>query len=79
MSDNDEQLEQYVRTAMFDLMLTLYKAGITEIHVGGMMRILGVDDELASAHDDERLVIDNNFVKYVEQIQTPITPGQTLH
>jgi hypothetical protein len=43
------------------------------------MRILGVPDDQAQAHDDERLIIDDNFIKYVEQINQPRSIDQVLH
>ena len=79
MLDNIE-LEHSIRMAVFELMLTMYHQGITEIHVGGLMRILGVDNDTASNHDDERLVLDQEFTKYVEQIKTVKRPAdQPLH
>jgi hypothetical protein len=43
------------------------------------MRILGVSDGMAQKHDNERLVLDEEFVKYVEQINTPRPADQRLH
>jgi hypothetical protein len=60
-------------------MLVLYDCGIEEVHVGGVMRILGVANDKAQQHDDERLVLDENFVKYVEQINEPRPADQLLH
>jgi hypothetical protein len=47
--------------------------------VGGIMRVLGVPDDKAAAHDLERMVLDGDFVKYVEQINAPRPNDQTLH
>jgi len=76
---DDLDVDQSIRLAILNLMLVLYDCGITEIHVGGIMRILGVASEKAQLHDDERLVLDDNFVKYVEQINAPRPTDQTLH
>jgi hypothetical protein len=76
---DDLEIDQSIRLAILNLMLVLYDCGITEIHIGGIMRILGVPGEKAQAHDDERLVLDDDFVKYVEQINTPRPTDQTLH
>jgi hypothetical protein len=75
----DLGLDQAIRLTILNLMVVLYDCGITEIHVGGIMRILGVPDDKAQAHDNERLVIDDNFVKYVEQINQPRPVDQVLH
>lgn len=78
MLDNLE-LDQTVRMAILNLMVVLYECGIEEVHIGGVMRILGVPDEKAQQHDDERLILDKNFVKYVEQINEPRPADQSLH
>jgi hypothetical protein len=78
MLDNPE-LDQSIRLAILNLMVVLYDCGITEIHMGGVMRILGVSDGMAQKHDNERLVLDEEFVKYVEQINTPRPVDQLLH
>lgn len=76
---DDLEVDQSIRMAILNLMVVLYDCGITEIHVGGIMRVLGVPDERACHHDDERVVLDNDFVKYVEQINTPRPSDQSLH
>ena len=76
---DDAELDQAVRLAILNLMVVLYDCGITEIHIGGIMRIMGVPDDKAQNHDDERLVLDEEFVKYVEQINEPRPVNQSLH
>ena len=72
-------VDQAIRLAILNLCVILHDCGISEVHVGGLMRILGVEDEHAQAHDDERLIIDDNFIKYVEQINQPRSIDQVLH
>jgi hypothetical protein len=76
---DDLDIDQAVRLAILNLCVVLHDCGITEVHVGGIMRILGVPDDLAQAHDDERIVLDNEFVKYVDQINQPRPVDQALH
>jgi hypothetical protein len=78
MLDNLD-IDQAVRLAILNLCVVLHECGITEVHVGGIMRILGVPDHLAQSHDDERIVLDTEFVKYVEQINEPRPADQNLH
>lgn len=78
MLDNIK-LDQHIRMAILNLCVVLYDCGITEIHVGGIMRILGVADETAQAHDQERIVLDENFVKYVDEINELRPDDQPLH
>lgn len=49
-------------------MMILYKNDITEVHVGALMRLIGVDEETAQESDDERIQIDEKFSKYVKQM-----------
>jgi hypothetical protein len=73
------EVDQAIRMAILNLMAVLYDCGITEVHVGGIMRVLGVPDDKACAHDDERVILDDDFVKYVDQINTPRPADQPLH
>ena len=73
------EIDQAIRLTILNLCVVLYDCGITEIHVGAIMRLLGVPDEVASAHDLERMVLDDEFVKYVEEINTPRSSDQSLH
>ena len=76
---DDADLDQTIRLAILNLMVVLYDCGITEIHVGGLMRILGVSNDRAEKHDNELVTLDKNFVKYVEQINEPRPANQSLH
>lgn len=78
MSNNDE-LDPLVQLAIYRLMLVLYEQGITEIHMGGLMRILGLDNTVAQAFDDDRVYIDDRFARHVHQLTTPRSPNQPLH
>ena len=78
MLDNIE-LDQQIRMALMNLMVVLYSCGIVKIHLGGHMRILGVDNQVASKYDNEQLFIDEDFVKYVDQINEPRPTDQPLH
>jgi hypothetical protein len=72
-------VDQTIRLTILNLMVVLYDCGIEEIHLGGIMRLLGVPNEKAQVHDDEMVVIDANFVKYVEQLNEPRPADQALH
>lgn len=76
---DDLKLEETLRLSILNLMLVLYDCGIKEIHLGGLMRILGVSNEAASAYDDQLVEVDEDFAKYVEAINEPRPTDQTLH
>jgi hypothetical protein len=75
----DLKLEETVRMAILNLMLVLYDCGIQQVHLGGLMRLLGIPNERAAEHDNQLVELDDNFAKYVEAINTPRPLDQTLH
>ena len=81
----DDPIYEYAKSVMFQLMTVLYINGRTEAHVGAIMRLLGVDEEHARLHDDERIELDENFVKMAVALNmnelTPvqIPQGTTIH
>jgi hypothetical protein len=76
---DDIELDQQVRMALMNLMVVLYSCGIDKIHLGGLMRILGVSNQIAQQYDNEQLFLDEDFVKYVDQINEPRPIDQPLH
>ena len=76
----EQELDQRVKTLMFDLMLVLYTHGITEVNVGALMRVLGVSAEVAAEHDDEAVELTREFAKYVKEVRETKRPdNETLH
>lgn len=75
----DAEIEAEVRMLIYELMTVMYRHGVREVPVGGMMRMLGVSNENAQAHDDEVVILDDKFAKYVEAITEPRNRDQTLH
>jgi hypothetical protein len=75
----DIELDQDIRMALLNLMVVLYTCGITTIHLGGLMRILGIDNNVAHQYDTEQLDLDEDFVKYVDEINKPRPSDQALH
>ena len=73
------KLDQQIRMALMNLMVVLYSCGIVKIHLGGLMRILGVSNKIARRYDTEQLLLDEDFVKYVDQINEPRPVDQPLH
>ena len=81
----DDPIYEYAKSVMFQIMTVLYINGRTEAHVGAIMRLLGVDEEHARLHDDERIELDENFVKMAvalnmnELTSVQIPQGTTIH
>ena len=75
----DEEIEQRVCVLMYELMMVLYRHGIREVHVGGMMRLMGVANDRSAEHDDEMVIVDDKFAKYVIEFTEPRNSDQTIH
>jgi len=74
----------HIKNVMLDVMIVLYENGIREIHMGAMMRLLGVSDEIASDHDHEIMELDENFATMVAELNknttAPAIPADaTIH
>ena len=76
---DDYELETHIRNLVTEIMVVMYEHGLREVHMGGMMRMMGIDNETAAAHDDEVVVLTDEFAKYVKQINEPRPRDQTLH
>lgn len=69
---------------MVEIMAVLYTHGQKTLHVGAVMRLLGVPEDQAALHDEERIDLEENFeelaqsmhMKYLE-VHTPV--GATIH
>ena len=80
-----DPLYEYVRTVMMEVMAVLYANGQKTVHVGALMRLLGVPESSAAEHDDERINIDENFdeiakelnIQYLMHNRIPV--GATIH
>ena len=79
MLEDDPDLTADLKIQMFGLMYVLYEHGITEVHMGGLLRILGVPDDLSEKWDDRVLCLDENFAKYMSDLHSQQNTGQFLH
>ena len=82
--EQSEIIEKYVRRVMFEIMAVLWANGQNKLHVGGMMRLLGVPEECAAKHDHDIIDIAESFADTrLDNIQFDtdmITPaGTTVH
>ena len=80
MLDEYDQLTETVKNAIIEVMWVLYNHGITEVHMGGVMRILGVSNKESTKYDNNYLMLDENFAKYMEEnLNVERSPTDTLH
>ena len=77
---DDLEIESTIKFAIYSLMLCLYEYGLEEIHLGGLMRLLGVPNSTAEKYDEDIVILDDEFADFVEEMtQTAKQAGQTLH
>ncbi len=62
--------EEAVRELVVNICWVLTEHGITEIHVGGLMRLVGIDCETASDYDGDVMVITDIQQKIKEEGET---------
>jgi hypothetical protein len=78
----DDELDQEIRLIIMELMIVLHKHGIKEVHMGGLMRLLGVKDKLAEECDEDRIELTQDFSKYISQmvdLASAVDSNQTVH
>ena len=63
---------------VFAVCCTLYKLGIKEVHIGGLMRILGVEDHKAEEHDEEIILLDEDFERAMREHSEDVAPDDTV-
>ena len=61
MLEPDDYLHERIQSVMLEVMGVLYGNNITLVHMGAMMRLLGVPDSKAAQHDNEMLELDEKF------------------
>ena len=83
MLEQDEFLHERIKTVMLDLMAVLYDNGIKHVHMGAMMRLLGVPDAKAAEHDNEMLELDEKFgtmlMELTKSIPQQVPKDATIH
>ena len=83
MLDSDEILHERIQTIMLEVMGVLYGNNITLVHMGAMMRLLGVPDSKAAEHDNEMLELDEKFGAMLRELNksttTEVPKDATIH
>jgi len=63
---------------IFAVLMVLYSKGLTDIHCGGLLRIVGVPNEVAAEFDDQIVSISPVELTSVDSIEN-CNPGSTVH
>ena len=72
----NDDLHARIKNIMIDVMAVLYENNIRQVHMGAMLRLLGVTDSAAQAHDDEIIELDENFGELLSQLNKHTEPVQ---
>lgn len=62
----EDQLEQELQDLIIDICEVLWSRGYKEASVGGIMRLVGIDPKRAKQHDDEFMVLNQEFQELLE-------------
>jgi hypothetical protein len=66
--DFGDNMEDSVRLMIMEIMLILHKNNISRVHMGGLLRLLGVSEEVASESDEDYINLDEEFDRYLSQV-----------
>jgi len=81
---DDDLVHERIKNIMLDIMAVLYENGIKNVHMGAMMRLLGVNDAKASEHDAKVIELDEKFGFMLAELNKNVEPieipnGTTFH
>lgn len=80
---DEENFEETLRGIILDICDVLYQHGYRTAPVGAIMRLIGVPEDHASAHDEEFFELDQDFVEELGQRRDlqrlDIPPGTVIH
>ena len=78
---SSQELELKIKELMLGLIGVLHENGIQEVHMGGMMRLLGVEEDVAKDYDQHRIKLTKSFINTVQEFKNyqPPPGGTVLH
>lgn len=62
-----ETFAENVQDLIVDLCKTLYQHGYREVPLGAIMRLIGVDEAVATEHDNEFFRLDGEFEELIQE------------
>jgi hypothetical protein len=69
-----------IQEIILDVMAVLYEHGIDQIHMGAILRLLGVSDSTAAKYDQDRMVLDQAMFALMDWAADLTMPANTtLH
>lgn len=71
--------ESRLRTAIMEIVTVLHKNDISSLHLGGLMRLLGMASEDAQYYDGDEIEINTALAIYAESVADLDHSTHTLH
>ena len=82
-TEDPDQLHEQIRTIMMDIMAILYRNNFKTVRMGAIMRLLGVQDNVAAEHDQDVIELDEKFAEVFKELNTlgpiEIPKGTIIH
>ena len=79
MDLDEANVEETVKVLIMEVMMVLYKYNIKEVHLGALMRLIGVTEEVAIKSDLERIILDEKFSKYMQNVVNLSSSDDSSH
>ena len=85
MIEHKEKLEEIfgssevVSAIVISLCAAMFDNGIRLVHIGGLMRMLGISNEVAQEHDNDAIELPDNFYEQMEAVDDLHTNNRTIH
>jgi len=57
---------------VLSLCAAMFDNGVKLVHIGGLMRMLGVPNDVACEHDEEAIELPDNFYEQLEEMETEL-------
>jgi hypothetical protein len=77
------ELEQAIQDFIIDVCEVMYRRGYKSAPVGAIMRLVGVPESTAKAHDNEEFLLGEDFEQLIKSRCQPdfnhVPTGATLH
>ena len=78
---DEKELANQIQDIIIDICALMKSRGYSMVSVGAVMRLVGVDPEQASRHDDELFDLGDEFQNMLERKRMPESapPDATIH
>jgi len=61
--------DEYIADMVISICATMFDNGLRIVHVGGLMRMLGIANEIACEHDEQAIQLPDDFYEQLAQLE----------